>query len=648
MTTQKSLPNPLRNLFPRTLFSALSLAFVAATAFTPTNDANASSDPWYNAGLRSSMLNQYVNQRNCFGGELVFNGCISAINSILAQAKPVVRIVPASDTTVPPVSERLPSGVGYIRLTGPETIVGSTDAAYWRNFVANRNTNYRKWTRLYANKLDSSRPGYTPNHRDLVDFTKLVNWAFHRLRTYDASIESSATADAINEYFGAAIDAHAKISLKSDDAAMTASVTLGAAPAKTTAENPEENQELASAELGLEVKYDSAGQLTVYRPTPGGSAYRAGIKYRDVILEIDDVPVGDLTNAELNRKLDSDEPGVVRRLKIRRKDAKGATQDYIATLPYEEIAAERASFQNGIGILSLREFNEGTGLRLRAKAEELARAHTIRAWILDLRGNGGGLVSEAVDVANIFLPEGTEVAQLKYTDFKSVTGLSSVSLAPGQTRFDLEIGPQIHSTIQFADDQKTVVSAVESHRTAMERFTNLPLVVMIDGLSASASEIVAGALQTHKRAFLIGDRSFGKGSIQTIEPWKSLPASVNYRHTVGRFYQPGGLRTNQWVGILPEIEVHRTPNATADESFFAREEDYYFHSLSAENSPYVTDRPVAARKFKECTAARLPAAKKRYAAEMKAIGSTLPPDYQMLSARAAVECAIYLVGRDQK
>jgi len=257
----------------------------------------------------------------------------------------------------------------------------------------------------------------------------------------------------------------------------------------------EETEGLYSG-IGVEmVIFD--GVITVVSPIPESPAYRAGIRPGDRIVEIDGESAGGITSGEAAERLRGPQGSKVV-LGIERPNL-----DYRLTfeLEREEIAIQPVSFAGmtpeGIGYVRLARFSPGAGEMLDSILHRfLASGST--AWILDLRGNPGGFLDEAVDVAGCFLPEGSLICETH-----------------GQHRWA--------SFSLFAENEPVS--------------TDLPLVILIDGGSASASEIVAAAIADHARGVIVGRRSFGKGLVQSL-------SELDDRHaiqlTTGRYFTPGG------------------------------------------------------------------------------------------------------------
>ena len=262
--------------------------------------------------------------------------------------------------------------------------------------------------------------------------------------------------------------------------------------------------------LGLSVTMED-GAVKVIAPQSGTPADRAGIKAGDFITHIDgELLIGfDLDEAvEKMRGL----PGTTIRLTVVRP---GRDEPIQATITREVIVLRPVAWelQGDVGILTLSSFSNNVGAQLRTAMAEAQRSlgHRPTGWILDLRSNPGGLLDQAVEVSDLFLENGEIVSQRG----RRVGDIERFNARPGDAA------------------------------------GGLPVIVLIDAGSASASEIVAGALQDHHRAVIMGETSFGKGSVQTVVP---LSETTALRLTTARYYTPSG-RSVQEGGIVPDIHV---------------------------------------------------------------------------------------------
>ena len=265
--------------------------------------------------------------------------------------------------------------------------------------------------------------------------------------------------------------------------------------------------------LGIEVTMED-GLVKVVAPMDETPASKAGILSGDFISQIDDENVQGLTLEQAVNKM----KGPVEtktKLTILRK---GTDNPIFVTLTREVIHVKPVSFRtNGgdIGYIRISSFSEQTGDELKKAIADIAKqipTQSLAGYVLDLRNNPGGLLDQAVSVSSAFLPRGEVVS----------------------TR-----GRRPEETQRFS-----------AHGGDLTK--GKPLVVLVNGGSASASEIVAGALHDHKRATLIGTRSFGKGSVQTIIPLGGGHGALAL--TTARYFTPSG-RSIQAQGILPDIEV---------------------------------------------------------------------------------------------
>ena len=264
--------------------------------------------------------------------------------------------------------------------------------------------------------------------------------------------------------------------------------------------------------LGIEVTMED-GLIKVVSPIDDTPASKAGLLANDIITQIDDDQVQGLT---LNQAVDKMRGPVNSnvKLKISRKEAKEPI-DVTLTRDVIKIKPVRSRVEGSdIGYVRLTQFNEQTFDGLRAAVDKLSTEigqDKIKGYVLDLRNNPGGLLDQAVMVSDAFLDRG-----------------------------------EIVSTRGRNPDETQRFSAKSGDITKGK-----PVVVLVNGGSASASEIVAGALQDHKRATILGTRSFGKGSVQSIIP---LGGSGALRLTTARYYTPSG-RSIQAKGIEPDTEI---------------------------------------------------------------------------------------------
>ena len=277
--------------------------------------------------------------------------------------------------------------------------------------------------------------------------------------------------------------------------------------------------------LGIEVGAED-GYVKVISPIEDTPAFRAGLKPGDLIIKIDDVSIKGMTLNDAVKKLRG-KPKTQVKLGIYRK---GEAKPFDVTLTREVIKVQSVkakTIEPGYGFLRITQFQEGTAGDLAKKLIELNKAAPLKGLVLDLRNDPGGLLHAAVGVSTIFLPPKSLVTSTDGRTPDAKREYRAVSADYART-------PNDEVLKNLPDIAKTV-----------------PLVVLVNGGSASASEIVAGALQDHKRAVVMGTQSFGKGSVQTVLP---LPGDTAIKLTTARYYTPSG-RSIQAKGIAPDIVV---------------------------------------------------------------------------------------------
>ncbi|WP_372397369.1 S41 family peptidase [Azospirillum sp. HJ39] len=279
--------------------------------------------------------------------------------------------------------------------------------------------------------------------------------------------------------------------------------------------------------LGIEVTMEN-GLVKVVSPIDDTPAFRAGLQPGDLIVQLNGEAVMGLSLNEAVEKMRGP-IGSELKVTVRRGEA-GEPFTVSLTRAVIKVQSVRFRTEGEIGYVRVTSFNEQTqsGLEKAIASIQQQLGDKLKGFVLDLRNNPGGLLDQAVSVSDTFLEKGEIV---------STRGRR----AEEGTRFNAKPGDLIKG---------------------------LPLVVLINGGSASASEIVAGALQDHKRAIVMGTQSFGKGSVQTIIP---LPGHGAMRLTTARYYTPSG-RSIQQLGITPDIEVHVAKVEDLDRNIVRRRE----------------------------------------------------------------------------
>lgn len=278
--------------------------------------------------------------------------------------------------------------------------------------------------------------------------------------------------------------------------------------------------------LGIEVSMEN-GFVKVISPIDDTPAERAGIKAGDVIVRLDDTPVKGMTLNEAV-KIMRGEPGTDILLTVVREGAEGPLKITITRDIIRIKSVRGRTLDPGYGYIRISQFQSATGTSMRKQLSELKKENggKLKGLVLDLRNNPGGVLNASVSVADAFVSKG----KIVYTEGRVKDSLLTFNASPN----DLLKGA--------------------------------PIVVLVNGGSASASEIVAGALQDHHRAIIMGTKTFGKGSVQTIMPMNNGAA---LKITTARYFTPSG-RSIQAEGIEPDIEVEQLELSKKDDASVER------------------------------------------------------------------------------
>ena len=348
--------------------------------------------------------------------------------------------------------------------------------------------------------------------------------------------------------------------------------------------------------LGIEVGMED-GFVKVISPIEDTPAFKAGIKPGDLIIKLDEMPVKGMTLTDAVKKMRG-KPNTQITLTISRK---GETVPVVVTLTRAIIRVQSVkskTIEPGYVWVRVSQFQEATAENLVKQLDALFRSGQVKGLVLDLRNDPGGLLHGAVAVSSAFLPAKSLIVS---TDGRTEDAKKKFFATPD----DYVRGSRGEDVL------KSIPSAVKT----------VPMVVLVNGGSASASEIVAGALQDHKRATVIGTQTFGKGSVQTIMP---LGNNTAIKLTTARYYTPGG-RSIQALGITPDLVIE-DPSDTATATR-VREADLQRH-LENGKAKIEKAEPAASR------------AKPAAPASNAAPGEQKPPefggkdDFQLLQALA--------------
>ncbi|MCP3020707.1 S41 family peptidase [Cupriavidus basilensis] len=319
------------------------------------------------------------------------------------------------------------------------------------------------------------------------------------------------------------------------------------------------------AGLGIEISQEE-GLVKVINPIEDTPAFRAGIQPGDLITRIDDKPVRGLPLEQAVKRMRG-EPGTKVTLTIYRKSDE---RTFPVSITRAEIRVQSVKAKlidnDRLAWVRLTSFQERTVADLGKKLDELAQKNpNLKGVILDLRNNGGGVLQGAVGVAAAFLPD-------------DVTVVSTNGQVPDAKRvYKTTFSNYRLSSLE--DDPLKDLPAL---------YKKIPMVVLTNAYSASASEIVAGALQDHKRALIMGKTTFGKGSVQTVRP---LTNDTGIKLTIAYYYTPTG-KSIQAKGIRPDIPVDQNPEGDPDDALITREIDTerHLHNKQESEEPEMNER----------------------------------------------------------
>ena len=324
--------------------------------------------------------------------------------------------------------------------------------------------------------------------------------------------------------------------------------------------------------IGIEMAMED-GLVKVVSPIEGSPAFRVGLKSGDFITRIDDTPVKGMTSDQAVKRMRG-EPNTKVVLTVFRKIE---NRSFPVTIIREEIRTQTVRarlIEPGYGWLRVSQFQERTVEDFVRKIEELYKQDpSLKGLVLDLRNDPGGLLDGAVALSAAFLPP----------DVVVVTTNGQVA----ESRATFKASPEFYAR-RGGDPLKRLPAALKK----------IPLVVLVNEGSASASEIVAGALQDYKRATIMGAQTFGKGSVQTVRP---LSGETALKITTARYYTPSG-RSIQAKGIVPDIWLDETAEGNVFAALRTREADLEKHLQGADekkDSAREKARDEARAKFEE-------------------------------------------------
>ncbi len=317
--------------------------------------------------------------------------------------------------------------------------------------------------------------------------------------------------------------------------------------------------------LGIEVGMED-GFVKVVSPIEDTPAYQAGIKPGDLIIKLDDTPVKGLTLNDAVKRMRG-KPNTKITLTLLRK---GEPKPIVVTLTRAVIQIKSVKYRmldHDYGYIRITQFQEHTGEDLAKAIEALSKQNkeALKGLVLDLRNDPGGLLNSAVAVSTAFLPKDALVV---YTD--------------GRTE-DAKMRLTANKDYYLRGNQSDYLKKLPAWTKTV------PMIVLVNGGTASASEIVSGALKDHKRAIIMGTQTFGKGSVQSVLP---LGNGTAIKLTTARYYTPNG-NSIQAKGITPDIVVEEaTVNEAGKQAFSVHEADLENHLINDKDSSKPGNAPV--------------------------------------------------------
>ena len=367
--------------------------------------------------------------------------------------------------------------------------------------------------------------------------------------------------------------------------------------------------------VGIEITQED-GLVKVVTPIEGSPAFRAGLKTNDLITRVDDTAVKGLSLNEAVKRMRG-EPNTKVVLTVFRKDE---NRTFSVTIVREEIKQQSVRgkvIEPGYAWIRVSQFQEQTVEDFAHKLEEMYKQEPrLKGLVLDLRNDPGGLLNAAVAISATFLPENVTVVSTN-----------------GQTADSKQI---LKATVRDylgrdgSDPLKKLPAGLKK----------VPLIVLVNEGSASASEIVAGALQDHKRATIMGSQTFGKGSVQTFRP---LGPDTGLKITTSRYYTPSG-KSIQAKGIVPDVMVDDTEEGSPYAALRTRESDLGKH-LGSGQGDEVKDE--AREKARDEALKRLEEESRKPASERRPPEFGSEKDFQLMQAINQLKGRPVLVSKTQ-
>ncbi len=371
--------------------------------------------------------------------------------------------------------------------------------------------------------------------------------------------------------------------------------------------------------VGIEITMEE-GLVKVVSPIEGSPAFRAGLKPGDLITKVDDTAIKGLSLNDAVKRMRG-EPNTKVVLTVFRKDENRSFPVTIVREEIKTVSVKGKVVEPGYGWIRLTQFQERTVDDFARKLEEIYKAEPqLKGLVLDLRNDPGGLLDAAVAVSAAFLPDNVTVV--------------STNGQLAESKYVYKAAPEFYQRRGGNDPIRRMTDATKGV------YKNLKLVVLVNEGSASASEIVAGALQDYKRATLLGSQTFGKGSVQTV---RQLGPDTALKITTARYYTPNG-RSIQAKGIVPDVLVDETAEGSPFAVLRTREADLEKHLASGQGAEV---KDPAREKAREEALKKLEEESKKPAAERRPPEFGSDKDFQLQQALNQLKGLTVLASKTQ-
>ena len=371
--------------------------------------------------------------------------------------------------------------------------------------------------------------------------------------------------------------------------------------------------------VGIEITMEE-GLVKVVSPIEGSPAFRAGLKPGDLITKVDDTAIKGLSLNDAVKRMRG-EPNTKVVLTVFRKDENRSFPVTIVREEIKTVSVKGKVVEPGYGWIRLTQFQERTVEDFARKLEEIYKAEPqLKGLVLDLRNDPGGLLDAAVAVSAAFLPDNVTVV--------------STNGQLAESKFVYKAAPEFYQRRGGNDPIRRMTEATKGI------YKNLKLVVLVNEGSASASEIVAGALQDYKRATLLGSQTFGKGSVQTV---RQLGPDTALKITTARYYTPSG-RSIQAKGIVPDVLVDETAEGSPFAALRTRQTDLEKHLASGQGAEV---KDPAREKAREEALKRLEEESKKPVAERRPPEFGSDKDFQLQQALNQLKGLTVLASKTQ-